>query len=139
MAPHVTKHKIVTLDVGGEDFAIQLRAYQLVNDTEDGERAYTFAPDGEYEEETDPVWNLEMTLLTDWRVNGVSDFLFSHNGEVMPFQLDVNPDIPAEHVRFSGDVKIKAPSVGGEARTTATHEITLPLLNFDPATAYSRP
>ncbi|MGL5909491.1 MAG: hypothetical protein ACRCZP_05785 [Phycicoccus sp.] len=137
--PHVRKHKIITLDVGGEDFAVQLREYALTDETDEGDRLYTFAPDGEFEEETDPVWNLELTLLSDWRVNGVSDFMFSHHNEVVPFQLDINPDVPGEHVRFTGSLKIKAPTVGGEARTTATHEVTFPLLNFDPSTAYSRP
>ena len=136
MPPHNRKLKIITLDIGGENFEIQVKTWKLNNETEDGEPAYTFAPDGEYIEETDPVFNLELVLLADWKLNGVSDFLWSHNGETVPFQIDHHPDITAEHVRWNGNLKIKAPTVGGEARTTELTEITLAVVG-EPV--YSRP
>lgn len=139
MAPHVKKLKQVTLDIGGENFEVQLKTFKLVDDTDEGEVAYTFAPDGEYVEEADEAWGLELVFLSDWRVNGVSDFLAQHHNEVVPFQLDHHPDVTAEHVRWSGDVRLRHPSVGGNARATELTEITLPLINFDPKTAYSRP
>lgn len=134
--PHVRKLKLITLDIGGENFEVQLKSWLMVNNTEDGEKGYTFAPDGEYTEETDPDYALELVFLADWRVNGVSDFLTIHGGETVPFQVDHHPDRPDEHVRWNGDVKLKRPTVGGEARVTELTEITLACIG-EPV--YSRP
>lgn len=139
MAPFVGKLKQVTLDIGGENFEVQLKTFNLVDNTDEAEVAYTFAPDGAYAEETDESWQLELTFLSDWKVNGVSDFLAQHHNEVVPFQLDHHPDVAAQHVRWSGNVRLRHPSVGGDARATELTEITLPLIDFDPTTAYSRP
>lgn len=139
MPPLARKLKIVTLDIGGENFEVQLKEWKLADETDEAEKGYTFAPDGEYVEEADELWNLEMIFLSDWRVNGVSDYFAQHHNQVVPFQLDHRPDVPAERVRWVGNMRIRHPSVGGEARTTELTEITVPLINFDPLTAYSRP
>lgn len=136
MAPLVRKLKLITLDIGGENFEVQCKTWKLVNNSEDGEKSFTFAPDGEYVEETDPDWALELVFLSDWRVNGVSDFLTVRDNETVAFQLDHHPDITAEHVRWTGNLKIKAPSAGGEARATELTEITLACVGKP---VYSRP
>jgi hypothetical protein len=136
MAAHNRKLKVVEFSIDGEQFECQLTDWKIVNNTEDGERMYTFCPDGEFREETDPDYALELKFFSDWRSDGVSDWLTLHDQETVGFVLDHHYDIPAEHVRWAGDVKIKAPSVGGEARTTELTETTLQCVGKP---AYTRP
>lgn len=125
MSIHNRKLKVITLDIGGTDFECQVSNWQMVNNADDGDKIYSFCPDGEDTEEVDPDWSLQLTFFSDWTSGGVSDYLMQHAGEVVTFQLDHHPDIPAEHVRWDGKVRLKAPSVGGDVRTTETQEITL--------------
>lgn len=127
-ATHSEKIKIITFDIDGNSFECQVKAWQVVNNTDDGEKMYAQCPDGEFREEAEPDYALELTFFADWRSGGVSDFLWLHDGENLTFQLDHHPDIPDEHVRWSGTVKIKAGSAGGEARTTEMTETTLAIV-----------
>lgn len=125
MTIHSRKLKQITLDIGGAEYQAQLKTWNLVNDTDDPEKIYTFAPDGEDTEDVEPAWRLELTFFSDWRLNGISDWLWTHAGETVPFELVHRPDVAAETVVWTGDVKIKAPNVGGDARATEETEITL--------------
>ena len=136
MTIHSRKLKQITLDVGGTDFECAVSNWQMVNNADDGDKIYAFCPDGEDVEETDPDWALQLTFFSDWRSGGVSDYLMLHAGEVVPFRLDHHPQIAAEHVRWDGKLRLKAPSVGGDVRTTETQQITLAVVG-DPV--YSRP
>lgn len=140
MAVHQRKIKQVQFTLGGDPddiaFECQLRSWNIANNTDDGDVIYTLCPDGEVREETDDDYALELTFLADWREDGISDFLWSHDKEIVGFALDHHPDIPGEHVRWTGQVRIKAPNVGGEARATEETEITLPCIGKP---VYSRP
>jgi hypothetical protein len=125
MVAHNRKLKVITLDIGGEEFSAQCKTWQLVNNTDDGDLQYTYAPDGAFREETDPDWSLTATFFADWRSDGVSRYMTVHDGETVAFQLDHHPDITGEHVRWSGDLVIKAPGAGGDARTTEETEVEL--------------
>lgn len=125
MTIHNRKLKLIEFDLGGTNFECQIKTWNLPNNTDDGDKIYTFCPDGEDREETDPDYALELTFFSDWRSGGISDFLVENDGETAAFQLDHHPDIVGEHVRWTGSVKLKAPSVGGDARTTETQEVTL--------------
>lgn len=107
-----------------QSFECQVATWNLANNSEDGEKFFTQCPDGEFREEPDPDYALEVTFYSDWRENGISDWLWANDGELVAFQLDHHPDRPAEHVRFAGNLYIKAPNVGGEARTTEQTEVT---------------
>lgn len=128
MAVHNRKIKQIQFGLDGEQFECQVQSWTLSNNTDDGETMYTQCPDGEFREEADPDFALEVTFFADWRSDGISDYLWAHDGETVPFVLDHHPDIPAEHVRWAGSVKLKAPNVGGEARTTEQTEVTLPII-----------
>ncbi|WP_435589805.1 hypothetical protein [Micromonospora aurantiaca (nom. illeg.)] len=125
--PHSRKIKVIEFDIDGTQFECQVQTWNMANNTDDGERYYTQCPEGEFREEAEPDYALELTFFADWRSNGISDFLTAHDGEEVAFQLDHHPDIPGEHVQWSGFVKIKAPNAGGEARTTEMTEVTLPV------------
>lgn len=128
MAVHQRKLKLIEFGLGAEQFECQIRSWKLNNNTPDGDKGYTFCPDGAYIEETEPDWSLDLTFLSDWRTSGVSHYLTTNDGTDVPFALDHHPDIPGEHVQWTGTVHIKAPSVGGDARTTETSEVTLQLV-----------
>ncbi|PZG18980.1 hypothetical protein C1I95_12440 [Micromonospora craterilacus] len=124
-APHQRKVKYITLSIDSNPFECQVRSWKLNNNTEDGEKIFTQCPEGEVREEADPDWSLDLTMLADWRENGISDWLTVHDGETVAFAIGHHPDRPAEHVTWTGQVIIKAPSVGDEARATENTEITL--------------
>lgn len=125
MTQHQRRLKIITLDIGGTNYECQVRTWNMTNNTADGDKLYTFCPEGESREETDPDWALDLTFLSDWTAAGISTYLVEHDGEDVTFQLDHHPDITGEHVRWEGTLRVKAPSVGGDARTTETTQVTL--------------
>lgn len=125
MTAHNRRLKVITLDLDGQNFECQVQTWTLANNSADGEKMFTYCPDGEFVEETDPDYALELTFYSDWRSSGISTFLWENDGDDVTFQLDHHPDIVDEHVRWNGTVRIKAPTVGGEVRTTETTEVTL--------------
>ena len=128
MTTNHRKLKIITFSLGGSSWECQVQKWQILNNSDDGEKMYAFCPDGEFREDAEPDWMLELTFYSDWRSGGVSDYLTVNDQQTVLFQLDHYPDIPAEHVRWNGSTKIKAPSVGGDARTTEMTEVSLPII-----------
>ena len=125
MSVHQRRLKLITLTLGAESVECQLNSWTLDSGTNDGDRQYTFCPDGQFVEETDDEPTLELKFFADWRLDGISDFLWSNPNTVVGFVLDHHPDIVGEHVRWTGSVLIKPAPVGGDARTTELTEITL--------------
>lgn len=135
-SPHHRKLKLIEFELDGNSFECQVQSWEMTNNTGDGDRHYTFCPDGEFFDEADPEYALDLTFFADWRSDGISDFLTQHDQEVVDFTLDHHPDIPAEHVRWAGKCKLRAPNVGGEARETEMTEVTLQVIGKP---VYSRP
>lgn len=125
MTAHNLKLKIITFTLGGVSFECQLSSWKVVNGSGDGERFYTYCADGEFIEDVEPDYQLELKFFSDWRSNGISDYLQLNDLATAGFVLDHHPDVPAEHVRWSGNCKIKAPDAGGDVRTTEVQEATL--------------
>lgn len=125
MTAHNRRLKQITFDLDGTEFQCQIQSWQLVNNTDDGDLMYTFCPDGEFREETDDDYAIELTFFSDWRSGGISDYLWENDGETVTFAIDHHPDVAAEHVQWTGSVKVKAPTVGGEARDTEVTEVEL--------------
>lgn len=125
--PHNRRLKVIQFALGTPptQFECQVRSATVANNTADGDQVFTLCPEGEFREETDPNYALEIQFLSDWRSNGISDFLVEHDGEIADFTYEHHPDIPAEHTTRTGQVYIKAPNQGGEARATETQEVTL--------------
>jgi hypothetical protein len=133
---HHRKLKNAILEIDGVQFQVQAKASGLSNNTDDPEIFYVLVEGEEYSEEPDPSFSFTATFLADWRSGGVSDFLWLNDGRDLPFQLDLHPDIPAEHVRWNGVIHIKAPNVGGEARATEEQEVEFVCVGKP---VYSRP
>lgn len=112
-------------DEAPAQFECQINTWELDPGEQDGDRRYTFCPDGEFEEETDSEPQLTLGFFADWRSEGISDFLWTNRGKVADVEIVHHPDTPEETVTFAGKVRLKAPPVGGDARTTEEQEITL--------------
>lgn len=126
-----SKLKEITFTLGGNDFKCQLETWQMVNNTEDGERFYTFCgpgSEGEFREEAEPDYALELTFHADWRLNGISDYLTTNDQQTVAFVLVNRPNTAGQAVQWSGSLKVKAPTAGGQARTTEKSDITLPVI-----------
>lgn len=136
MTANHRKLKIITLDIGGSRFEAQCKSWKINNNSKPGSPVYTYAPDGAFVDETDPDYSLSLAFFADWRSGGVSDFITQHDGETMTFQLDHLPDIPAEHVRWTGSLQITAPTVGGDARTTEESDVEYSIIGKP---VYTRP
>lgn len=122
---HHRKIKVVQFALNGTQFECQVQTFRIVNNTELGDKQYALCPGGEFREEGDPDYTLELVVYADWRLDGISDFLVTHDGELADFTADWHPDIPGEHIRRTGKVYLRDPGLGGEPRQTETHELTL--------------
>jgi hypothetical protein len=125
---HQRRLKLLQLGLGLQQSQCQLRSWKLNNNTPDGARTYAYCPDGEDVTEVDPDWSVDLEFYADWRPGGISDYLMQHDGEQVDFTIDHYPDIPEEHVTWTGKLLIKAPSVGGEVRTTEMTAVTLQII-----------
>lgn len=128
MTVHNRRLKLIEFDIAGVGFECQLKNWNLDPGIDDGDRQYTYCPDGSFIEETDPEATLELEFFSDWRSGGISDYLWANSGTDAAFVLDHHPNIVGEHVRWTGSVKLKASPVGGEARSTEMTEITLQII-----------
>ena len=144
MGAHNRRLKFLQISVGELDspdeadersFGCQVESWQIVNNTPDGDKRFSFcfdpdqtdeqnALDGEFREEAEPDYTLTATLFSDWRSQGISTYAWQHDGETVNFRIDHHPNIAGEYVAFEGRLKIKAPNVGGDARTTEMSEIS---------------
>lgn len=128
MTVHHRRLKLIELEIDGTTYECQVSSWTIENNTDDGERHFTFCPDGEFREDADPDYALALTFFSDWRKpTGLSHYLWEHDQQWVNFRLDHHPDIPDEHVAWSGQVRLKAPNVGGDVRTEEITEITLPI------------
>lgn len=123
-------------DTGDEiEFQCQVESWNMQNNTPDGDKRFAFCYDpaesdetnelnGEFREDAEPDYVLTAELYADWRSSGISKYAWEHNGETVNFRLDHHPNIAGEHVAWAGRLKIKAPNVGGDARTTEMSSIS---------------
>ena len=125
------KLKRLTFTLASNQFQCQISNWRLVNNTEPGEKFYTFCgPEetGEFREDAEQDWSLELTFFSDWQLNGINDYLTTNDQATVGYVIDHHVGEAGWQTRRTGQVKIMAPSAGGEARTTETTEITLPCI-----------
>lgn len=135
MSVQVRRLKLLQLTIGSVSVECQLNSWTLDPGTKDGDRLYTYCPDGVAIAETDNEPTLQVKIFADWRAAGFSDFVWSNPNTVVAFTLDHHPDIALEHVRWTGSLLIKPAPVGGDARDNEETDITFQVVG-DPI--YSR-
>ena len=129
--PKSRKLKVITLTIGGTSVEHQLKTWNLTNGTKAGDTTFVFGGNtldptasGAIVEDVDPDWTFDGTFLADWASGGISDFAWQHDGETAACVLDHHINEVGEHVRFSFEVKISAVTVGGDAGTTETSDVS---------------
>lgn len=128
MTAHNRRLKVITFELDSVEYQAQVTSWTMNNNTEDGDKVFTYAIDGEFREDADEDYSLDLKFLADWRASGISTYLTENDKEIVDFALDHHPNIPAEHVRWSGQLTVKAPPAGGDVRTTEMTEITLQVI-----------
>jgi hypothetical protein len=128
---HTRRLKIITFTLNGIDYSCQLLNWNLMNNTVDGTKTFTYCGNpSEFRTETDNDWALQLRFYADWRLGGISDLLINNSRAVAAFVLDHMPDVVGEHVRWSGTCVLKAPTVGGDIRTLEETSVTLLVLGL---------
>lgn len=128
--------KQLTLVINGVDYACQATDVNVVNNTPDGDKVFTFCADGEFREETDDDWALEVKWVSDWTAGGFNRILEANNGVTVPAIVTFHTDaLGTWSHRETGNVILKAPSKGGTVRTTDMSEQTF-LFVGKPVTTY---
>jgi len=130
------KLKKITFDLGGEEFQVQLKTWNLNNDTDDPEIFHTFGgPEEDFAEAADDAWSLDLEGYADWTEGGFSDYLTEHDGETVSFEITHHVGVAGWEHQRSGQVLIKAPSVGGDVGDT---ELTCTTLSVVGKPLYTR-
>jgi hypothetical protein len=128
---HYRRLKIVTFTLNGVDYSCQLNNWSMINNTVDGEKTFTYCGNpSEFRTETDDNYALQLKFYADWRLAGISNYLWNNARAVAGFVLDHMPDIVGEHVRWTGNCVIKAPTVGGDLRMLEETSVTLLVLGL---------
>jgi hypothetical protein len=135
MAAVNRKLKRIVFNIDGTEYQKQVSSWTLNNNTDDPEIFYVFEPGEEFAESAADSWSLDVSFYADWTADGISDFMMAHDGEDVPFTLDHHPDLPGEHVRWTGILHVKAGGAGGDANATETQDTTFQLVGKP---AYSR-
>jgi len=130
MSVHKRRVKLIEFALGATQYECQVENWKINNNTPAGERRYAQCPAGEFVEEVDPDYSLELKLYADWRSAGISRWLWQNDGENIAFTLDHHPDVPAEHVTWTGTVLVQAPTVDGTGRQTEPSEVTLTIIGL---------
>jgi hypothetical protein len=103
----------------------------MINNTVDGTKTFTYSGNpSEFRSETDNDYSLQVKFFADWRVGGISEYLFLNSRAVATFSLDHLPDVVGEHVRWTGNCVLKAPTVGGDIRALEETSVTLLILGL---------
>lgn len=133
-APHQRRLKIMTLIIDGSAYDGQVNSFTLDPNAKAGNQQYTYSSAGEgqnsFYEETDDQWSLKLKFFSDWRDGEISDILSdpANNKKVVDFQIDHHPDIVGEHIRWTGQMMILMPAIGGDTRTTESQDVTFPVI-----------
>lgn len=129
MVAHNRRLDYITLEIDGENYECQITNWKINPPTTIGEKKYTFCPDGEFREETDPEdWTLDLTWVTDWRVGGLDRILWAAGTSApetpLDFTLVNHPTRTGEAVSWDGQFYPRCPPAGGEARATEMTEMS---------------
>ncbi len=108
------------------DFSCQLMAIQPTNNTPDGDKFYTYCADGtgEGREEVDQDWAITLRGKMDWAAAGLNRYLATNDGETVELVVNFDNGVTGFDRTWTGDVVIKMPGDGGDARSPEEFEVT---------------
>jgi len=93
----------------------------------------TLCADGSFSEPGRSSYALHITAAQDWGANGLARVLWEHEGEAAEFRYQAHgadvatTDAPSDAAPgMMGEIRLIAPTYGGEADTFAELDVTLP-------------
>ena len=111
-------------DAPGSEFSVACTAVTLEPSVDTDDDLVVLSGDTLPGEDTF-TWSLNATLLQSYSVGGLTDWLFDHRGEVVPFTFTPR----TSHGRaWTGEVKVRPMSVGGDVKTRNTSDVEFPLV-----------
>lgn len=117
----------VTMTGAATDWAGQLMAITPTNNTPDGDTFYTFGAGsaGVGRETVEPDWSVVLSGKADWSATGISRYMHDNDGATVTLTITFDTGVTGWTRRWVGDVVMKEPTDGGEARTGEAFETTL--------------
>lgn len=113
--------KNVTFTVAAHDYASQLSSVAL---TPNATTATWSGFNGAVQKNQSPAdWQADVTFGQDWSENGLSSYLYDHEGESVEAVFAPVAGGPT----FTAQVTLAAPSVGGAVNAFAESSVTLPI------------
>lgn len=123
------KLKTVTFTLAGIPFQCQLSSWKVTNSTPFSTRFYTYCSDGDFIEDGEPDYALDLKFFSDWTIGtGISDYLQTNDLQYVSFLIDHLASLAGQHVQVTGTCKIIAPEIGGDVRTTELTAVKLPCI-----------
>lgn len=128
MTAHHNRLKVASIKFANTDYACQVTSWVIENNTDDGDKVFTYCADGEFRDEADDDYSLSLKWVSDWTESGLNRYMVANDGTTVAFTIENHTDIDGETAQWAGTVKIKAPNAGGDVRTLETSEVTLPII-----------
>lgn len=108
----------------GRDFSADLTKSQL-NPSTSSDDPTTYL-DGSEDVNTSTAWTFDATVGDDFSADGLSVWLFDHQGEKLAAEFIPNNDA---EIKWTFDVTITPVAVGGDVKSKNTNDISLPATN----------
>lgn len=111
-------------------FNCDVHLAEVLSEPGDTVEYQTLCPSGSFSSVGKTTYALHLVAAQDWSTTGLARFLWDNDGAMAEFQYQphgaaVIPPTPAQP-GMSGNVRLIAPTMGGEADTYAELEVTLP-------------
>jgi hypothetical protein len=111
------------------EFNCDAHTAEIVSNAGDTVEYVTLCPDGSYSSPGRTTYALHIVAAQDWSSTGLARFLWENEGALatftyQPHGADIDPSDTAPGM--SGEVRLIAPNMGGEADTYAELDVEMP-------------
>lgn len=108
-----------------QEFGAAVTAVSLEPSYSDGD-VVPFLDGSEDREQDEETWTLNGTIQQQLTADALEDWCFDHRGEEVPFTFVPNGDDTGKH--WSGTVRMRAVTIGGDVKSKNTSDFELPML-----------
>jgi len=113
----------------GVEFNCDAHLAEVVTSPGDDVSYQTLCPEGSFSNVGRSSYALHIVAAQDWTAEGLALFLWDHEGELATFEYQAHgaTTVPsAAAPGMTGEIRLIAPSYGGEADTYAELDVTMP-------------
>jgi hypothetical protein len=111
------------------EFNCDVHTAEIIPSAGDEVTYSTLCAEGSYSSRGKTTYALHLVAAQRWAIDGLSTFLWDHDGEIADFQYQAHGDgvaPAADAPGMTGQVTLVAGNYGGEVDTYAELEVTLP-------------